>query len=146
MNNLQPEGVDLEINGEVRNLLFDFGVIEKVQDKYGCHPIKAVQGMFWTEKQEDDTELSHYRATNVIDLLYILLNAEVSRRQFYDGSTALRKYTRDEIGHIVTRQNADAVVGAITQSWIGSVPDAEDEEPDEDDDIEPELKKKKQMK
>ncbi len=147
MSDFQVDGIDIELNGEVRNLLFDFGVIEKVQDKYGVHPIKAIQAMFWAEKQEDGSELSHYRASAVIDLVQILLDAEVSRRKFFDGSTTLRKYTREEIGHIITRKNADAVVGAITQAWLGSVPKPEDDEAGEEDDFEDaDSKKKKQTK
>lgn len=144
MSDFQVEGVDIELNGETRNFLFDFGVIEHVQEKYGAHPIMAIQNMFWADKDANGNEFSHYRASTVIDLTYFLLNAEVSRRKFYDGSTDLRKYTRDEVGHIITRKNADAVVGAITQAWTGSVPAPEEDDLEEDEETDTESKKKKQ--
>lgn len=131
MSNLQPEPVLLVINGEERHLLFDFGAIEKVQDIYGAHPILAIQAMFWDDKEHG---VSHYRASAVINLLKILLDTEVSREKFYDGVTTLRTYTREEVGHIIDRSNADEVVKAITEAWTGSVPDKEpDDEEDEED-------------
>ena len=135
MSTFQPEGITITINGEDRNLMWDYAVIEKVQDKWGVHPIFAIRDMFWADKDEEGNEYSHYKAKTIIDLLHILLNTEVGRRKFFDGMTSLRTYTREEIGYLVTRQNQDEIVSAITKSWVDSTPEAEPEEPDDEEDI-----------
>ena len=138
MSNLQPDPVALELNGETRHLLFDFGAIEKIQALYGAHPILAINSFFWDDKENG---VSYYRAGAVIDVLKILLDTELSREKFFNGSTHLRTYTRDQIGHIIDRSNADTVVAAITQAWTGSMPEPDqEEEPDEEDEESKNLK------
>ena len=126
MSTFQPEGAKLDFNGEERHLVWDYGVIEKVQEMYGEHPILAIQSIFW----ENEDGLRHYQAKPVLDIAFILLNNEVKRQKYFDGKSSLKTYTREELGYLVTRENADSIVTAIVQSWTGSVPEA-DEEADE---------------
>ena len=123
----QNEGVEVEINGEKRHLIWDYGVIEKVQDVYGGHPIMALDSIFWT----GENGLNHYQAKPVLDLLTILLNNEIARQKYFEGSSSLKPYKREELGYIVDRANAGEIVKAIVESWTGSLPDAEDGEEDE---------------
>ena len=136
MSNLIPDPVVLNINGEERRLLFDFWAIEKIQALFGAHPILAINSFFWEDKKQG---VSYYRASAVIDVLKILLDAEVSRAKFFDG-VELRSYTRDQIGHIVDKYNADTVVASITRAWTGSMPASDGEEDDEEEIEDDELK------
>jgi hypothetical protein len=130
MSDLQPAGAKVTIEGVERTLLWDYGVIEKVQEMYGQHPVFAIEKIFW----EDGKGLRHYQAKPVLDLLEILLNNEIRRQKYFDGSSDLKPYTREQLGMIVDRQNASDIVGAIVASWTGSIPggDAEPEEEKKD--------------
>lgn len=127
MSDLQPEGTKLTFNGEERSLLWDYGVIEKAQEIYGGHPIMAIESMFWTNEEG----LSYYQAKPVLDLAELLLNNEVSREKYFDGKSSLKTYTRKELGHLITRENANDIVQAIVASWTGSIPSHDDDEEDE---------------
>ena len=124
MSTFQPEGAKLDFNGEERHLIWDYGVIEKVQEAYGEHPILAIQSIFW----ENEDGLRHYQAKPVLDLAFFLLNNEVKRQKYFDGKSSLKTYTREELGYLITRDNADSIVTAIVQSWTGSVPEADEED------------------
>lgn len=132
MSDLQPEGAVIQFNGEERRLLWDYGVIEKVQEIYGGHPFLALQSMFWTAKLKDGTELNHYQAKPVIDLMHILLNDEVERKKYFDGKCGLKTYTRSQIGFLINRNNAGDIVKALMDSWKMSITEAGDDEEDED--------------
>lgn len=127
MSDLQPEGSKLTFNGEERSLLWDYGVIEKAQEKYGGHPIMAIEAMFWT----NEDGLNYYQAGPVLDLAELLLNNEVDREKYFDGKSSLKTYTRKELGHLITRDNANDIVQAIVASWTGSMPMHDDDEDDE---------------
>ena len=127
MSTFQPEGVSIEFNGEERHLIWDFGVIEKIQDKYGGHPIIAIQKIFW---EQDD--LRFYLAKPLLDILEVLLNNEVAREKYFNGSSTLKTYKREELGMLVDRMNANKIAPAIVESWIASNPETDSEE-DEDD-------------
>lgn len=127
MSDLQPEGAKLTFNGEERSLIWDYGVIEKVQKKWGGHPIMAIEAMFWT----NEDGLSYYQAEPVLDLAELLINNEVDREKYFDGKSSLKTYTRKELGHLITRENANDVVQAIVASWTGSNPERDADEEDE---------------
>lgn len=121
MSDLRPEGAVLHFDGADRRLIWDYGVIEKVQEIYGGHPFLALQSIFWSKTLPDGTEASHYMARPVIDLVYILLNNEVEREKFFHGKSDLKAYTRAQVGFLIDRRNADEVVKALMESWRDSV-------------------------
>ena len=132
MSDLQPMGAVLQFNGEERRLFWDFGVIEKVQELYGEHPYFAITKMLWEGKAEDGTLLQHYQAKPLLDLAEILLNNEIAREKYFDGKSSLKKYTREELGMLIDRNNAHLVVAAIIASWRDSIGPAQDDEEEEE--------------
>lgn len=136
MSTFQPEGVKIELNGEERHLIWDFGVIEKIQDKYDCHPIAAIKSIFW-----EKDGLRYYLAKPLLDILEILLNNEVARDKYFNGSTSLKTYKRSELGFLVNRENANIIVPALVESWVGSNPETEVDDDDEIDEEEEESQK-----
>ena len=141
MSTFQPEGVKIELNGEERHLLWDFGVIEKVQEKYGGHPIVVIKSIFWEENG-----LRCYMAKPLLDIMEILLNNEVARDKYFNGSSSLKTYKRSELGFLINRENANVIVPAIVESWVGSNPDAETDEDEEDPEEETEEETPKNVK
>ena len=135
MSDLLPEGAKLVFDGTERHLYWDYGVIEKVQELYGGHPLIAIEKMFWEGQLGDGQEVHYNLAKPVLDLLTILLNNEVEREKFFEGKTNLKTYTREQVGHIIDRGNAGKAIEAIVASWMGSTPSAEDDGNDEDDDL-----------
>jgi hypothetical protein len=138
MSELRPEGAVILFDGAERRLIWDYGVIEQVQDIYGGHPFLALQGMFWSKTLSDGKEISHYQARPIIDLMHILLNNEVERDKYFSGTgkSQLKTYTRAQIGFLIDRDNVNDVVKALMDSWTASMPtgdddgeDGEEEEP-----------------
>lgn len=130
MSDLRSEGAVIRFDGADRRLIWDYGVIEKVQEIYGGHPFLALQGIFWSKKLPDGTEASHYQAKPIIDLMHILLNNEVEREKYFSGNSFLRTYTRAQIGFLIDRTNVNEVVRALMDSWRESavLDDGDDDE------------------
>ena len=133
MSDLQPEGFQVEFDGVQRRLIWDYGVIEKVQEKYGGHPFSVVRSIF-RESNVDGTVIGYYQAGPIIDLMFFLLNNEVARQKYFDGKSDLKLYTREQVGFLINRKNAGDIANAIVASWTGSNPQADpDDEEDEED-------------
>ena len=132
MSDLQPTGALLTFNGEERHLIWDYGVIEKVQELYGGHPFTAIMKILWKETAEDGKPIQHYQAKPVLDLMFFLLNNEVERQKYFEGKSDLKKYTRPELGMLINRMNADDVVKALIDSWRDSIGVEEDDEDEEE--------------
>ena len=134
MGDMIPKGAVLIFNGEERHLFWDYGVIEKVQELYGEHPFYAIQKMLWSGKADDGTPIQHYQAKPLLDLAEILLNNEILRERYFNhGKCDLKKYTREEIGILIDRTNADMVVAAIIASWRDSIGPSEEEDQEDDE-------------
>lgn len=123
MSDLNPEGAVIKFDGAERRLLWDYGVIERVQEIYGGHPFLALQSIFWSSKLPDGTEISHYQAKPIIDLMFILLNNEVDRERYFTGKSQLKIYTRAQIGYLINRNNVDVIVKGLMDSWKSSISD-----------------------
>lgn len=127
-SDLQPEGAKLIFEGVERHLIWDYGVIEKIQEIYGGHPFIALQKIFWSAKLADGTEANHYQAKPIIDLMFILLNNEVERQKYFEGKSDLKTYTRAQVGFLIHRGNVDSIVRALMDSWKDSVNITEEDE------------------
>lgn len=132
MSDLRPEGAILHFDGVDRRLIWDYGVIEKVQEIYGGHPFLALQSIFWSKTLSDGTEASHYLARPIIDLTYILLNNEIEREKYFNGKSELKPYTRAQIGFLIDRNNVNDIVKALMDSWRDSVVTDETDQDGED--------------
>lgn len=133
MSDLQPRGATIVFDGVERRLIWDFGVIEKIQEAYGGHPFYAIEAIYWDEER-DKKKISFHQAKPVLDLLYWLLNNEVDRQKYFEGKSDLKKYTRAQIGYLVDMQNVSDYAQGIVESWkdcySGGGPD-DDEEPED---------------
>ena len=134
MSDLQPNGAIVQFDGVERRLIWDYGVIEKVQEIYGGHPYTAIMDIFWEGVDETTKQkIFHYQAKPVIDLMHLLINNEVAREKFFEGSSAKKTYTREQIGMIINRINAKEIVQALVDSWKDSMPQPDDDEENEED-------------
>lgn len=125
MSALNPKGVEVELNGEKRHLLFDYNIIAEIQEKYASSVIGVIRNCFRTG---DDVELN---ASFFIGLLHILLEGERDRVAFLGiGDTDLHPYTRRELGYLISKQTAQSYIDAIMEAWGISLPEqtAEDKE------------------
>lgn len=129
MSKLNPAPGVLILDGAERHLFYDYAAIEKMQDIYNLHPFAIIKMIF----ADDGDGTAYYKAKPLIDIAHILLNNEVEREKWLNGSTALKIIDREKLGHMIDRDNADSVVAAIISAWNNQMPqtDPEDEEEDE---------------
>jgi len=125
MSSLNPKGVEVELNGEKRHLLFDYNIIAEIQEKYDSSVIGVIRSCFRTG---EDVELN---AKIFIGLLHILLEGERDRVSFLGtGDADLTPYTVRELGYLISRETGQTYIDAIMEAWGISlpVPTAEDQE------------------
>jgi len=117
MSSLNPKGVEIELNGEKRHLLFDYNIIAEIQEKYDSSVIGVIRNCF---KVGEEIELN---ASLFIGLLRILLEGERDRAAFFGETKELKAYTVRDLGYLVTRANDKVFTDAIMEAWGLSLPE-----------------------
>lgn len=120
---ISPAGVPIEFGGETRHILWDYNVIDVIQEEYHCSIIDTIYAMTG-EKGE-----GYINASITLEVLFRLLDEEIDRTAFITGRPCtLQRYTKKQVGYLLTKANDVAVLNAIIRAWSMSLPD-----PDEDD-------------
>ena len=116
MSDLKPTGIALMIDGVERHLLFTLNVDDDIQAHFDA-PIEEVVNML-TDKKTASKALKFTLAA--------LLNDEVDRLDHAGEKHNLKKYTEQEVGWLITRENMAEVMIAVLKAYGLSLP-----EPDE---------------
>lgn len=116
MSDLKPTGEALVIDGVERHLLFTLNVDDDIQAHFDA-PIEDVINML-TDKKTSSSALRYTLAA--------LLNDEADRLDHAGVKHELKRYTEQEIGWVVTRDNLAEVLIAVLKAYGLSLP-----EPDE---------------
>jgi len=120
MSDLKPTGIEVELHGEQRKLLFTLNAIDTVQTEYDSTMIEVLQKMM----QPDQEGLAAFRF-----VLWSLLQDEYEREAFFNPDKKLRKYTLEQAGWLASVETAVDLKFKILEAYQISVP-----KPDEDAD------------
>lgn len=120
MSDLRPRGVSVVLEGEERHFLFTLNTIDELQDKFGKSMTEILE-----ELTEEET------ADNVLrDLVTVLLNKEAERERRL-GGREIPEVTREEVGDLIGMDNIGELVVAILKAYGISMPEAEDDDPNQ---------------
>lgn len=117
MGSMNPRGIAVEFEGEVRHLLFTLNVIDEIQTEYDKTIHEVIQDL--TEGDVCDGQLRR--------LVTILLNDEARRSAKKDEK--IEKVTESDVGDMIGLDNYNEVLVSLLKAYGISLP-----EPEEDDD------------
>lgn len=117
MGSMNPRGIAVEFEGEVRHLLFTLNVIDEIQTEYDKTIHEVIQDL--TEGDVYDGQLRR--------LVTILLNDEARRSAKKDEK--IEKVTESDVGDMIGLDNYNDVLVSLLKAYGISLP-----EPEEDDD------------
>lgn len=120
MGSMNPRGIAVEFEGEVRHLLFTLNVIDEIQTEYDKTIHEVIQDL--TEGDVYDGQLRR--------LVTILLNDEARRSAKKDEK--IEKVTESDVGDMIGLDNYNEVLVSLLKAYGISLP-----EPEEDDDPNP---------
>lgn len=118
-----PTGVPIVLGGEERRFLFTFNLIADLQHDYESPVYDVLNSMVYEGANE-------FNAAVFIDVVYRLMEDETEYRKFMGDDTKLKKYTRKQVGWLVTNHNAGSVFDAVLKAWTLSMPKPVDEDED----------------
>lgn len=124
MSDLRPQGVEIELGGQKRNLLFTLNVIDDIQERCNMPLIDAVRkvGEVIDNNAQDHDAIAAFR-TVVTSLL--------------NGSGG-EPVTDSEVGRMIHVGNYKLVAWKVLEAYGISIPDPdEDDEDDEDENEDP---------
>jgi len=127
-NDFNPLGVPIEIGGEERRFLFTFNLIADLQKDYEAPVYETLNSMIYDGANE-------FNAAVVVDVVYRLLEDEIEYRKFIGDTTKLKKYSRRQVGYLITNHNAGDVFNTILQAWTLSMPKPAEEDEEEDPNV-----------
>ena len=119
MSDLRPKGIEVELGGQKRNLLFTINAIDEIQES--CN-LELWDAMEYAAKAAVGN-IDHDTIVNFRLIVKILWNDA--------GETEL---TEKEVGQMLTKDNYVGVAKAVMRAFGVSIPDPDDEEDREDDD------------
>lgn len=119
MGSMNPRGIAVEFEGEVRHLLFTLNVIDEIQEIYDKTIHEVVVAV-----ADDDVNSGGLRK-----LVTILLNDEARRSEKTDKP--IEKLTEYEVGDLIGLDNYQDVLIALLKAYGASLPEAEDEDDDD---------------
>lgn len=123
MSDLRPKGIELELGGQKRNLLFTINVVDGIQTRCNLPLWDAME--FIAKAAAGD--MDHEMIENFRSILTILLND--------DEESSL---TEEEVGRMLTKDNYIRVARTVLQAFGVSIPETDDED-DEDEDADPKV-------
>lgn len=114
MSDLRPMGVETELGGQKRNLLFTINAIDEIQEK--CN-MPLMDTMKYVAKAADG-KMDHETLENFRIMVTALVNSESGEH-----------YSEEDVGRWITIENYRQVAWKVLEAYGISLPD-----PDEDDD------------
>lgn len=121
MSDLRPKGVEIEIGGQKRTLLFTINAIDEIQEKCNMPLLDAMKYV----AQAADGETDHDTVQNFRAIITVLLNDENS------GSL-----TEKEVGRMIDIGNYSSVAWTVLNAYGISNPDPDEEDDEEDEEDE----------
>lgn len=120
MSDLNPRGVQVEVCGEQRSLLFTLNAIDAVQSELDMPVLEALDIML-----NDRAKQPKFVKT----MLKILLDSEADRVKLQTGQD-LRRFSEEEIGMLIGMDNVLDIIVVIFKAYGISMPESSEEETD----------------
>ncbi len=121
MSDLRPVGVPITLDGTERHFLFTLNAIDEVQSHYDTDVLNALDNLFDEKKKME--ALRFFTST--------LLNDEYQREKWKKPDTELKEVSVQQAGWIINVDNIADVTAAILEAYRISLPDQEDEDPNQ---------------
>lgn len=121
MSDLKPRGVAIVLDGVERHLLFTLNAIDEIQENFG-KPLGEVIGEI-TSGDPSNKRLQEVTA--------ILLNNEAERVNRHEGAEKFPQVTVQEVGDMIGLDNLLEVTKALLRAYGISIPEPEDESPNQ---------------
>lgn len=122
MSDLRPKGVEIELGGQKRNLLFTINAIDEIQERCNMPLIDVMQ---YAAKAADG-KMDH----ETLDYFRAVVTALVNDA---DGE----RHSEKEIGRFLTLDNYRPVAWKVLEAYGLSMPDPDDDDEEEDVDESP---------
>lgn len=124
MSDLRPKGIEMEIGGQKRYLLFTINAIDEIQEKCNAPLLDAMEYVANAASGETD----HDTLQNFRTIVTVLLNDEG------DGNL-----TEKEVGRMLTINNLASIAVNVLRAYGVSIPEPDDSDADEEEE-DPNLK------
>lgn len=121
MSDLRPTGVPVMLEGVERHLLFTLNAIDRIQDCFD----KALYEVI--DQLSDDRKFGQ----TLKAILAILLEDEVERKTHEQGECSLKQYSPEELGWLITQENAWIMMRSVLAAYGVSLPEPEDDSPNQ---------------
>lgn len=122
MSDLRPKGVEIELGGQKRNLLFTINAIDEIQERCNMPLIDVMQ---YAAKAADG-KMDH----ETLDYFRAVVTALVNDA---DGE----RHSEKEIGRFLTLDNYRPVAWKVLEAYGLSMPDPDEDDEEEDVDESP---------
>lgn len=121
MRELRPTGVPVQLNGVERHFLFTLNVIDEIQSHYNMTVINALEKIFDPNEESKATRF----------FVHTLLSDELEREKWRNPESDLNPINEKEVGWLINRFNIDEIRTAILAAYRISMPEAEDDDPNQ---------------
>lgn len=119
MSDLRPKGVEVELGGQKRNLLFTINAIDEIQERCNAPLIDVMQYV----AKAADGKMDHETLDNFRAIVAALVNSE---KEEY--------YSEEEVGRFLTLANYKPTAWKMLEAYGISLPDPDEDDEDEEED------------
>ena len=120
MSDLRPQGVEIELGGQKRNLLFTLNVIDDIQERCNMPLIDTMKSVV---DVIDNNATNHEAITVFKGVVAALLNRDKKEE----------KLEAEEVGELIHLENYKDVAWKVLEAYGVSIPDPDEDDEDEDE-------------
>jgi hypothetical protein len=121
MRDLRPKGIEINIDGKQRSLLFTINVIDELQERYDLAIYEVIQKLF-SEEEKDKKE--SYKVLKCITT--VLINEDVAIHND-ESEEKWEEVTEKYIGRKLTIENMGYVAILILKAYQNSLTTSEED-------------------
>jgi hypothetical protein len=126
MRILKPVGIEIDIDGKDRHLLFNVNVIDELQEHFDMYIGDILNALL--DNQDKEKQKAFY--DSIVYILAVLLNEDVRMHNKNNPSDPWEKITDEYLKEeILTNSTSAAIALEILKSFNGSLPKNEDDDP-----------------
>lgn len=129
MSDLKPKGIEIEVGGQKRYLLFTINAIDEIQEKCNAPLFDVIKRVADAAGGKTDREtIQNFRT-----LVTVLLNDGEEGKLEEDRNIL----TENEVGRLLTIKNYSTIAVAVLRAYGVSIPEPNELEDDESDEEDP---------
>jgi hypothetical protein len=127
MRILKPTGLEIEFDGKVRHLLFNFNVIYEIQEHFDMYIVDVLNLHF---KKETDKEIRKREYADLAYILTVLLAEDVRLHNEKNPSDQWEKITEEYIkSELITNGTSGNLWLLVIKAFNEDLPQNEDDDP-----------------